>query len=191
MEKIEGKKRLLDTHTKIKQTLMQICKECNLSFEDEYSDLNVTFTEESKESEIRKSTDKMENIIRELIENYFFDRWKLIVNASFTPEQKASMLSLMNALLERDPTNLYLTFSDNCSILLGLCDDELKNKTLKFLEDYSSKKSIEDVTNYYGILFYSVFKDPVTDAFIKGFKHNNFVKDEYVTAYFNGSQLGE
>lgn len=190
-KKKEGNKTLIEKFEKVKLALMKICDECHVSFDEKYPEFNVVFNSKSPEHEIRSLTTKAESITRSLISKFYLDNWSYIINKTFSDSQKVSMFSLMETLYERDPANLYLTFTDNCDILVGLESDDLKIETLKYLEDFSSNKSIEDVTNNYGILFYSNYKDTVTDAFCKGFKHNNKVNEEYVSAYFGGVNYEE
>lgn len=194
-KKIDERKFLIEKYDRIKMTLMRVCYDCGIPFDEYFSAFNNASVNDLLDVQIRDFTKEMEENIKDLTKEYFLASWYNVIDRSFDGEQKTSMNELLTTMLEREPASVYISFSNTYEALVRLNNAVEKETALNFLEDYCSNSSIEEVTNIYGMLFYSKYREEAIDAVKKGFEKNNNVNYEYVSAYFGeekpNSQFGE
>lgn len=183
-KKIDERRIIIEKYEMTKMTLMKACFDCGISFDEQFSKYSLTSYNDLLDIQIRDMTREMENLIKQLTISYFLNGWYSVIDKSFDGEQKTSMNELLETMLDRDPANVYISFSNTYEALLRLNNASEKDIALHNLEDYCKTSSIEDVTNNYGMLFYSKYREEAIDAVKKGFEKNDHVNSDYVSAYF-------
>ena len=124
-----------------------------------------------------------------LIDNYFKKHWVSVFKKTFEEEGFQFIVNLLELSIRGNPIETFEILVDNCHLLESLNNEGTSNLALRYLEDYSSTHSLEEIVNNYSIVFHSMFRDEVINAIKRGTKKNPNIKDSYISCFFGEPKI--
>lgn len=187
-KKQEQKERLIHKYNLAREALLEACLQKGVLYDEIFSRYVEGLCDNLDILEITQIVREMNAIILEIAQKHFISSWDSTIEECYDESNKDGIYHLIHGMIKNDPADVFLSFSKTNKELVKLCGNQ-KEEALMELEEYSSRKSLEEVTNTYGLMFYSKFSKDVINACLNGFKRNNGVNPTYISAYFKINDL--
>lgn len=170
----------------VRTALKEACLQGGVLFDNVFSKYSENLCDDLNSKEIAAIVDEIEEIIIQIIDNCFISDWDETIETCFEDDNKGAIFHLIHNTIKGDPANVFLSFSKINEELKKIRNNK-KLEVLMDLEEFSSKNSLEDVTNTYGLMFYSIYGNEVTEACLNGFNKNKHVNQTHISAYFRAN----
>lgn len=187
-ERQEQKKRLIQRYNLARKALLEACLQCEVPFDIVFARYTEDLCDNFEPAQISKINKELNSIIVEIAQNHFIQIWDSTIENCFDENNREGIYLLVHDMIKRDPVDMFLSFSKTNKELVKLSNNQ-KDEALMDLEEYSSRNSLEEVTNTYGLMFYSKFGKDAINACLNGFKRNREVNPTYISAYFKANVL--
>lgn len=170
------------------EALLEACNQSGVSYDEVFSKYDVNFCTGRDNEQILEAIEEINLVITELSKKFFSEKWLSVFNECFSEKYRYETYGVMKQMLESEPADAFLSYSKTYTELNKFCNNKQEEALFDF-EDFSSKNTLEEVINTYGMTIYSKYSGLIVDALVRGFTRNKNVDKSNILAYFGGKEL--
>ncbi len=170
---------------KARGVLERVCSECQVSFTKNYPEYVKILNEEFSDIQVQKMTAKIKREVAQIIHENLLGKWADIAIKAYDAKDLHDLFTTIVFLVNLEPVEAYLQYSNHFSILEGLNNESKASETLQYISDTCVTYTTEDIINYYTELTRTKYKDVVLGAIMEGVKKQEQKEySDYISSYF-------